>query len=151
MGRREGLARIHRSVLRNAFDAAPLFLARILRRLGSDLSAEQLEAVADEMQRRSATLVVQDLVPLGVAPTFERGSFASRPLTLRVFAAWTPAGYIVMPGGLARIAADDSVRALSMQSGAASKDVWGTRTRPRRHVQPLASARVARRNSTLGE
>ena len=29
-----------------------------------------------------------------------------------------------MPGGLARIAADDTVRALSMQSGAASKDVW---------------------------
>ena len=29
-----------------------------------------------------------------------------------------------MPGGLARIAADDTVRALSMQSGSASKDVW---------------------------
>jgi uncharacterized alpha-E superfamily protein len=45
-------------------------------------------------------------------------------MSLRVFAAWTPDGYIVMPGGLARIAADDTVRALSMQSGAASKDVW---------------------------
>jgi hypothetical protein len=45
-------------------------------------------------------------------------------MTLRVFAAWTPNGYVVMPGGLARIAADDTVRALSMQSGAASKDVW---------------------------
>jgi uncharacterized alpha-E superfamily protein len=45
-------------------------------------------------------------------------------MSLRVFAAWTPNGYVVMPGGLARIAADATVRALSMQSGAASKDVW---------------------------
>jgi uncharacterized alpha-E superfamily protein len=41
-----------------------------------------------------------------------------------VFAAWTPNGYVVMPGGLARVAVDDTARALSMQSGAASKDVW---------------------------
>jgi uncharacterized alpha-E superfamily protein len=67
---------------------------------------------------------VQELVPLGVAPTFERGTFAARPMTLRVFAAWTPNGYVVMPGGLARVAVDDSARALSMQSGSASKDVW---------------------------
>ena len=67
---------------------------------------------------------MHDIVPPGVAPTFENGAFASRPMSLRVFAAWTPGGYIVMPGGLARIAADDTLRALSMQSGAASKDVW---------------------------
>ena len=29
-----------------------------------------------------------------------------------------------MPGGLTRVAADDTVRALSMQSGASSKDAW---------------------------
>jgi uncharacterized alpha-E superfamily protein len=51
-------------------------------------------------------------------------------MSLRVFAAWTPQGYIVMPGGLARIAADDSVRALSMQSGAGSKDVWALASGP---------------------
>jgi uncharacterized alpha-E superfamily protein len=45
-------------------------------------------------------------------------------MSLRVFAAWTPNGYVVMPGGLARVAADETTRALSMQSGAASKDVW---------------------------
>ncbi|HEY0798706.1 MAG TPA: circularly permuted type 2 ATP-grasp protein, partial [Candidatus Baltobacteraceae bacterium] len=76
------------------------------------------------VERRGAALVVQKVVPLGVAPMFERGAFVSRPMSLRVFAAWTPTGYVVMPGGLARIAADDTVRALSMQSGAASKDVW---------------------------
>jgi uncharacterized circularly permuted ATP-grasp superfamily protein/uncharacterized alpha-E superfamily protein len=123
-GRAEGLSRIRGGVVRNAFDAAPLFSRGSSARLGSDLTAEELQALGDEIERRGATAVVHDVVPLGVAPTFERDSFASRPMSLRVFAAWTPNGYVVMPGGLARIAADDTVRALSMQSGAASKDVW---------------------------
>ena len=123
-GRSEGLARVRRGIVRNAFDAGPLFSRGSSARLGSDLTDAQIEDLADTMERRAATVVVQDLVPLGVAPTFDRGAFASRPMSLRVFAAWTPNGYVVMPGGLARVAADDSVRALSMQSGAAGKDVW---------------------------
>src|SRR5262249_12360413 len=59
-----------------------------------------------------------------VAPVFEGGTFGARPVSLRVFAAWTPTGWMVMPGGLTRVAADDTVRALSMQSGASSKDAW---------------------------
>jgi uncharacterized circularly permuted ATP-grasp superfamily protein/uncharacterized alpha-E superfamily protein len=123
-GRAESLARVKRSIIRNAFDAWPLFSRGSSARLGSELTADAYATFADEMERRSSTLVVQDQVPLGVAPTFERGAFASRPMSLRVFAAWTPSGYVVMPGGLARIAADESMLALSMQSGAASKDVW---------------------------
>ncbi|HXP92333.1 MAG TPA: circularly permuted type 2 ATP-grasp protein [Candidatus Binatia bacterium] len=123
-GRTEGLARVRRSIVRDAFDARPLFSRGSSARLGSDMSDEDVARFADDIERRGATTVVQDVVPLGVAPTFERGAFASRPMSLRVFAAWTPSGYVVMPGGLARIAADDTVRALSMQSGAASKDVW---------------------------
>ena len=120
-----GSRALRRGIVRNAFDAGPLFSRGSSARLGSELTRR---AAARHSPTRSnaapATLVVQDLVPLGVAPTFERGAFTSRPMTLRVFAAWTPNGYVVMPGGLARIAADDTVRALSMQSGAASKDVW---------------------------
>jgi uncharacterized circularly permuted ATP-grasp superfamily protein/uncharacterized alpha-E superfamily protein len=123
-GRAEGLARVRRGVVRNAFDAGPLFSRGSSARLGSDLTDQQVAVFADDIERRGANYVVQDLVPLGVAPTFDRGAFTSRPMSLRVFATWTPNGYAVMPGGLARIAADDTVRALSMQSGAASKDVW---------------------------
>ncbi|HEV8021432.1 MAG TPA: circularly permuted type 2 ATP-grasp protein [Candidatus Lustribacter sp.] len=129
-GRAESLARVRRSMIRNAFDASPLFSRNSSARLGADLSDEQLAQFADDIERRGATFVTQDIVPLGVAPMFEHGAFSSRPLMLRVFAAWTPAGYVVMPGGLARIAADDSVRALSMQSGAASKDVWALAAGP---------------------
>jgi uncharacterized circularly permuted ATP-grasp superfamily protein/uncharacterized alpha-E superfamily protein len=123
-GRTEGLGRLRRSTVRDAFDAQPLFSRGSSARLGSDMSDEDVRNFADHIERRGATTVVADVVPLDVAPTFERGAFASRPMSLRVFAAWTPNGYVVMPGGLARIAADETVRALSMQSGAASKDVW---------------------------
>jgi uncharacterized circularly permuted ATP-grasp superfamily protein/uncharacterized alpha-E superfamily protein len=123
-GRAEGLARLRTGIVRSAFDAWPIFSRGSSARSGSDLTADEIATVSDTIERRGATMVVQDLVPLGVAPRFERGSFTSRPMTLRVFAAWTPNGYVVMPGGLARIASDDSVRAISMQSGSASKDVW---------------------------
>jgi uncharacterized alpha-E superfamily protein len=123
-GRAEGVARAPDGIIRHAFDARPLFSRGSTARLGSDLSAAELADFAVDLDRRGAAAVVADHVPLGGAPVFERGAFASRPMSLRVFAAWTPNGYVVMPGGLARIAADDSVRALSMQSGAASKDVW---------------------------
>ncbi len=123
-GRAEGLARVRRSIVRDAFDARPLFSRGSSARLGSDLSDAEFETFADLLERRGATAVVHDIVPSNGAPTFDGGAFCSRPMSLRVFAAWTPNGYVVMPGGLARIAADDSVRALSMQSGAASKDVW---------------------------
>ncbi len=129
-GRAEGLARIRGGIVRDAFDARPLFSRGSSARLGSELSDEEIAHFADGLERRGATAVVQDVVPLGVAPTFERGAFASRPMSLRVFAAWTPNGYVVMPGGLARIAADDTVPALSMQSGAASKDVWALANGP---------------------
>lgn len=129
-GRAEGLARLRGGVIRNAFDAAPLFSRGSSARLGSDLSDAELATFESEIERRGASYVVHDIVPPGVAPTFERGAFASRPMSLRVFAAWTPDGYVVMPGGLARIAADDTVRALSMQSGAASKDVWALASGP---------------------
>jgi uncharacterized circularly permuted ATP-grasp superfamily protein len=69
------------------------------RASASDLGDDERAAFADRIERRGATLVVHDIVPLGVAPTFDGGAFASRPMSLRVFAAWTPNGYVVMPGG----------------------------------------------------
>jgi uncharacterized circularly permuted ATP-grasp superfamily protein/uncharacterized alpha-E superfamily protein len=148
-GRTEGLARLRRSIVRAAFDARPLFSRGSTARLGSDMSDDDVAAFADHLERRGATTVVHEIVPSNGAPTFEGGAFASRPMSLRVFAAWTPDGYKVMPGGLARIAADASVRALSMQSGAASKDVWALSAGPvdTFSLLPLPSSRVAIRRA----
>ncbi len=123
-GAKEALARLDRVVVRDAFDARPLFSRHSTARLGSELSPSEIRVMKDRIARRGATVVTQDAVPLGVAPVYRAGAFSARPVSLRVFAAWTPDGYIAMPGGLVRMAGDDNVRALSIQSGSPSKDVW---------------------------
>jgi uncharacterized circularly permuted ATP-grasp superfamily protein/uncharacterized alpha-E superfamily protein len=123
-GRKEALARMKASILRDAFDARPLFSRKSTARLGMDLSGDERERWLARLAHRGETVVLQEVSPLGMAPVFESSKFSARPVSLRVFAAWTPAGWMVMPGGLTRVAADDTVRALSMQSGASSKDAW---------------------------
>jgi len=123
-GRKAALARLPQGVLRGAFDARPLFSRNSTARLGAGMSADARGRAEALIARRGETLVVQDIAPLGLAPTYDGTAFGARPISLRVFAAWTPDGYIVMPGGLTRVAADDTAEALSMQSGAASKDTW---------------------------
>lgn len=123
-GRKEAIARMDQCILRDAFDARPLFSRKSSARLGADLIGEDRERVIARLKQRGETMVLQEISPLGVAPVFEQGKFSAKPVSLRVFAAWTPTGWMVMPGGLTRVAADDTVRALSMQSGASSKDAW---------------------------
>lgn len=129
-GRKEALARMDHSILRDAFDARPLFSRKSTARLGADLAEEERERLVARLHRRGETMVLQEISPLGLAPVFEKGQFGAKPISLRVFAAWTPTGWVVMPGGLTRVAANDTVRALSMQSGASSKDAWVLSTTP---------------------
>ena len=123
-GRKAALARLGTGMLRDAFDARPLFSRNSTARPGADMSAADRQHAEARIAARGETLVVQDIAPLGMAPIFQDGAFSARPVSLRVFAAWTPNGWTVMPGGLTRVAADEAVRSLSMQSGASSKDAW---------------------------
>jgi uncharacterized circularly permuted ATP-grasp superfamily protein/uncharacterized alpha-E superfamily protein len=123
-GRTEALARLDRVIVRDAFDSRPLFSRQSSARVGSELTSAEIAALRTRLARRGATVVTQDVVPLGLAPTFNGERFSTQPVSLRVFAAWTPHGYAVMPGGLVRTSPDTQTRSLSMQSGASSKDAW---------------------------
>jgi uncharacterized circularly permuted ATP-grasp superfamily protein/uncharacterized alpha-E superfamily protein len=123
-GRKEAMARLDKAILRDAFDARPLFSRNSSARLGAEMTAAERARALERLKHRGETLVLQEVSPLGIAPVFEHGKFAARPVSLRVFATWTPTGWMVMPGGLTRVAADDTAAALSMQSGASSKDAW---------------------------
>ncbi|HWC64025.1 MAG TPA: circularly permuted type 2 ATP-grasp protein, partial [Rhizomicrobium sp.] len=129
-GRKAALARLSAGMLRGAFDARPLFSRNSSARLGADMNQEERAEAEAHILRRGETLVVQDIAPLGMAPVYDGSKFGTRPVSLRVFAAWTPKGWIAMPGGLTRVAADDTVRALSMQAGGSSKDAWVLSDRP---------------------
>jgi uncharacterized circularly permuted ATP-grasp superfamily protein/uncharacterized alpha-E superfamily protein len=150
-GRKAAIARLDNSMLRDAFDARPLFSRNSSARLGSDLSKDERERAIANLNRRGETMVVQEISPLGMAPVFENGKFSAKPVSLRVFAAWTPNGWRVMPGGLTRVAADDTVRALSMQSGASSKDAWVLSAAPVDNFSLLANGGKALEIKRLGE
>ncbi|MEF2070528.1 circularly permuted type 2 ATP-grasp protein [Consotaella aegiceratis] len=82
----------------------------------------------------AAGLVGQELVGLSTAPVVMDGHPVPRPVTWRVFLARDDAGWHVMPGGFARVSHSADPRAVAMQAGGHSVDVW---VRSRREPRPV--------------
>ena len=94
---------------------------------GPNLDARQRKELAAALRAHPQNYLAQELVHLSQAPVWDRGHphrLTARPVSLRVFAVASPDGYVVMPGGLTRVAGDADVRFLSMQRGGSSKDTW---------------------------
>lgn len=92
--------------------------------LPSQLSKTERDRLRDAIANRGIDYVGQELVRLSTTPVWEEGRITPRPFVLRVFAAATPDGWTVMPGGFCRIAAQLDARAVSMGDGARAADVW---------------------------
>jgi uncharacterized circularly permuted ATP-grasp superfamily protein/uncharacterized alpha-E superfamily protein len=91
------------------------------------LSAEAREALRKRIAERPQHYVAQEWVHVSQAPVLEGttlGSLAARTVGLRVFAVATPSGWRVMPGGLTRVAGDETSPVIAMQRGGRSKDTW---------------------------
>jgi uncharacterized circularly permuted ATP-grasp superfamily protein/uncharacterized alpha-E superfamily protein len=111
-------------------------------RFGRDLGEEEIAAVILRLRSRPYAYVAQERVSLSQAPTWRAGAnvrLAPRTLTMRVYAVATPNGYEVMPGGLARIAAEGVVDIVSSQRGGGSKDVWVLTDPEAPAAKPLAA------------
>jgi uncharacterized circularly permuted ATP-grasp superfamily protein/uncharacterized alpha-E superfamily protein len=94
---------------------------------GADLDAAGLKALEARLRAAPQDFVAQELVNFSRAPVWDRHHarrLQSRPMGLRVYACATPGGYVVMPGGMARVATGPDARMFSMQRGGASKDTW---------------------------
>ncbi len=94
---------------------------------GRALVGSAREAMSARLRARPYAYVAQEHLALSQAPVL-RGTglsgFAAKAVTIRVYAFATGGGRIVMPGGLARVATDASVNAVTTQRGGASKDIW---------------------------
>jgi uncharacterized circularly permuted ATP-grasp superfamily protein/uncharacterized alpha-E superfamily protein len=93
---------------------------------GRDLESAARARLIKRLLARPQAYVAQERLAFSQAPVWRTGGaqgFAARALGIRVYAVATPAGYRVMPGGLARIASD-TADIVSMQRGGGSKDVW---------------------------
>lgn len=92
--------------------------------LSGELSLPERERLRSAISDRGIDFVGQELVRLSTTPTWEQGRITPRPFVLRVFAAATPNGWTILPGGFCRIAEQPDARAVSMGDGARSADVW---------------------------
>src|SRR6267378_3237669 len=92
--------------------------------LARELSASERERLKSAINDRGIDYVGQELVRLSTTPVWDQGRITPRPFVLRVFAAATPGGWTIMPGGFCRIADQPDARAVSMGDGARAADVW---------------------------
>ncbi|MEN5083276.1 circularly permuted type 2 ATP-grasp protein [Bosea sp. TWI1241] len=100
----------------------------------ASLPAAERARLRETIARRGLDLVAQERLRLSTMPVVQDGRLTPRPMTLRVFAAATPDGWQVMPGGFCRIAESGDGRAVAMRSGVRSSDVWVTSDQP---VEPV--------------
>ncbi len=110
---------------------------------GHTLDAAGKKEWLERLQGQPHAYVAQEWVRLSHSPAWdpEQGRLLSRATTLRVFAVATPEGYLVMPGGLTRVARQEG-DVVSMQWGGASKDTWMLADRPVPRI-PLRRPRFA--------
>lgn len=107
--------------------------------LVADLSRAEREALRARIAERGLDYVGQEVVSLSTMPAMQGGRLEPRPMTLRVFAAATPDGWQVMPGGFCRVSEEGDARAVTMRSGVRSSDVWITSDQPVEQVTLLPS------------
>ena len=121
----------------------PAFARRIagLSRDGASAVADQDAAgrrrLRDIVKSHPLEVVAQEVVKLSTMPVWTGKKLEPHPFTLRVYAVATPEGWKVMHGGFCRVAENDDPRALSMQHGGRSADVWVTSEGPVDHVTLL--------------
>ena len=72
--------------------------------LAGELPPAERDRLRQAIADRGIDYVGQELVRLSTTPVWEQGRITPRPFVLRVFAAATPQGWTILPGGFCRIA-----------------------------------------------
>jgi len=136
-----------RELVRNTADLviAPAFNIRrdgdpfAVPRLLAELSPDERVAFFSRLEDRPGDFVGQEVVRLSTMPVMRDDRLEPSPFVLRVYAAATPDGFKILPGGFCRTSDQLDVRALSMGEGARTADVWVIGDAPVERVTLLAS------------
>jgi len=108
-------------------------------RLAGDLTPEARADLRSRLADRPGDFVGQEVAHLSTMPVLRNGRLEPAPFVLRVFAAWTPEGLRIMPGGFCRTADHPDARAISMGEGARTADVWIVDDKPVERLTLIAS------------
>src|SRR6202000_851582 len=79
-------------------------------RMIGDLSPEERKAFLTRFHDRTADFVGQEVVRMSTTPVLRDGGLEPAPFVLRVYAAATPQGMRIMPGGFCRTSANLDLR-----------------------------------------
>jgi uncharacterized circularly permuted ATP-grasp superfamily protein/uncharacterized alpha-E superfamily protein len=117
-------------VIGPAFNVPPEAGAPWTPAMLADLPADEQQTLLSRMNDRPNDFVGQEVVRLSTTPTLRGGRIEPAPFVLRVYAARTPNGFRIMPGGFCRTSDKLDVRAISMAADARAADVWVIDDRP---------------------
>ena len=118
--------------------------------IGASMSGEDKDELRRAIRTRGIDWVGQEIVKLSTTPVWRDGQLAPRPFTLRVYAARTPQGWTIMPGGFCRVSHRLDARAVNMGAEAESTDVWVLGDAPVAHTSLLPSEGKVRIRRVLG-
>jgi uncharacterized circularly permuted ATP-grasp superfamily protein/uncharacterized alpha-E superfamily protein len=119
-------------------------------RLMADLSPAETAELRKRLEDRPGDFVGQEVVRLSTMPVLRDGALQPAPFVLRVYAASTPSGMKIMPGGFCRTSDRPDARAISMGEDARTADVWVISDRPVERVTLLASKEDVQVRRILG-
>ena len=108
-------------------------------RVMADLSESEHAAFTRRFEDRPGDFVGQEVVRLSTTPVLHDGRLEASPFVLRVYAAATPEGMKIMPGGFCRTSDMPDVRAISMGDHARSADVWVLSDAPVERISLMAN------------
>ncbi len=111
---------------------------------GSELSKDKLEELRQKIKSRPHLYVGQEAMTMSTVPILASEGLKARHSVLRSFLVADEHDYMVMPGGLTRVASDESKLVVSNQAGGINKDTWVLATEPEKYVSLLSERRQAR-------
>jgi uncharacterized circularly permuted ATP-grasp superfamily protein/uncharacterized alpha-E superfamily protein len=126
-GRRHVLAHLERLILRPVTPEAGGASV-----LGWECSAAELADLRRRIEHRPFAWVGQEALAMASAPTLTAAGLESRRSVMRAFAVARGDSYVVMPGGLTRVAPNAGAGRISNQAGAIAKDTWVLASEPER-------------------
>lgn len=119
-------------------------------RLTADMTPEERDSVRARLRDRPVDFVGQEVVQLSTMPVLRDGRIEPAPFVLRVFAAFTPDGIRIMPGGFVRTSDRADVRAITMGEGAGAADVWVIGDKPVERISLIAAREDVKVRRILG-
>ena len=133
--RRHVIANIDRMVVRmthRRMGARPIY--------GSLLSREERRELTRRIRAEPHLYVGQEQVSFSCTPTLVEGRVAAHHAILRSFLVARDDGYVVMPGGLTRVASSGDSFIVSNQAGGIAKDTWVIASEPEKQTSLLQAA-----------